>query len=313
MTTSDSALVFDIKRFAVHDGAGIRTTVFFKGCPLRCIWCQNPEGLNAKRQVMFMKSKCIHCRTCETKAFGHQLTWVRDHPELNFTYYGTYDNLVKECPAGAIVYDSVAMTKEEILEKILEDKVFYRDTGGVTFSGGEPLMQGEFLLDLLKICKENGINTAIETCLQADTEFVKEVIPYVDQIYADMKFYNPEEHQKYTGMDNRIIRYNIKLLLESDARRKVTIRTPLIPNVTAEETNIRAIASYISSIYPEVCYELLNYNDLAGAKYPMIGKTFGMPENTRRFKAHEMKKFYKAALDGGVKNLITEAKAKERR
>ena len=126
MTTSDSALIFDIKRFAVHDGAGIRTTVFFKGCPLRCIWCQNPEGLNAKRQVMFMKSKCIHCRTCETKAFGHQLTWVRDHPELNFTYYGTYDNLVKECPAGAIVYDSAAMTKEEILEKILEDKTIKR-------------------------------------------------------------------------------------------------------------------------------------------------------------------------------------------
>ena len=310
MTASDTALVFDIQRFAVHDGDGIRTTVFFKGCPLHCIWCQNPEGINAKRQVMYLKTKCIHCKTCENKSFGHQLNWVKDHPELNFNYYGTFDNLIKACPSGAIRYDSAEMTADEILRKIREDKVFYRDNGGVTFSGGEPLQQGAFLLNLLKRCKEEGIHTAIETSLCAPTELVMEILPYLDQIYADMKFYNPEDHQKYTGADNRIIRYNIKQLLESEARDRTVIRTPLIPNVTAQETNIRAIASYLSGIYPDVTYELLNYNDLAGAKYPMIGRSFGMPDNTKRFKAHEMKKYYKAAMDGGIKNLITETRAK---
>ncbi len=310
MPASDKALVFDIKRFAVHDGDGIRTTVFFKGCPLHCIWCQNPEGISADRQVMYLKTRCIHCKTCENKAFGHQLTWVRDHPELNHKYYGTFDNLVKACPSGAIQYDSTAMTMEEILERIRDDKVFYRDNGGVTFSGGEPLQQGEFLIKLLKRCKEEGIHTAIETSLCAPTELVMEAAPYLDQIFADMKFYNPQDHQKYTGADNRIIRYNIKMLLESEAKNRVTIRTPLIPTITALETNIRAIASYISSINPEVTYELLNYNDLAGAKYPMVGMTFGMPDNTRRFKAHEMKKYYKAAMDGGVRNLITETQVK---
>ena len=235
---------------------------------------------------------------------------MKDHPELNYTYFGTFDNLVKACPSGAITYDSVPYTKEELLEKILEDKVFYRESGGVTFSGGEPMAQGQFLIELLKLCKENGIHTAIETSLYVSAEILEQALPYLDQIYADMKFFNPEDHEKYTGQDNRIIRCNTKILLESDKKDCVTIRTPLIPGMTATETNIRAIASFISSIEPDVNYELLNYNDLAGAKYPMIGKSFGMPDNIKRFKAHEMKKYYKAALDGGVKNLITETKVK---
>ena len=310
MTASDIAMVFDIQRFAVHDGDGIRTVVFFKGCPLHCVWCQNPEGISSRKQVMYLKSKCLHCRTCQNKAFGHQLEWVRDHPELNHRFFGTFDNLVKACPSGAIQYDSEPMGVPEIMAKILDDVVFYRGNGGVTFSGGEPLEQGGLLLALLKECRSHGVHTAVETSLCAPTELVQELIPLVDQIFADMKFFNPEEHQRYTGADNRLIRYNIKVLLESDAKDRVTIRTPLIPNITATETNVRAIASYISSIYEGVKYELLNYNDLAGAKYPMLGMTYGLPDNTRRFKAHEMKKYYRAALDGGVTNLITETKIK---
>ena len=156
---ASKALVFDIKRFAVHDGHGLRTTVFFKGCPLRCRWCQNPEGLETTRQVLYFKTKCIHCRYCQQ--FNEHIDY-RDRPYFKENQ-NDFTDVIKACPSGAIQYDSKEYDLDDLLSKIKEDEVFYKHGGGVTFSGGEPFMQGNFLIEILKRCKEEKIHTAIET------------------------------------------------------------------------------------------------------------------------------------------------------
>ena len=147
------ALVFDIKRFAIHDGSGLRTTIFFKGCPLRCLWCQNPEGLNTQRQVIYFKNKCIHCRCCQQ--FKEQINYQNDRPY--FQNHQDFDQVIKTCPSGAIQYDSQEYTLDKLMNKIKEDEVFFQHGGGVTFSGGEPFMQGEFLIEILKRCQKEKI------------------------------------------------------------------------------------------------------------------------------------------------------------
>lgn len=303
MKTS-KALVFDIQRFAIHDGSGIRTTVFFKGCPLRCKWCQNPEGISAKRNIIYLANKCIHCRRCEQAAKDQQMVYRNNRPYFNHQYKGDFDNLVKACPAAAICYDSQEYDVESLLEKIKEDRVFFRDDGGVTFSGGEPLVQGWFLKEILKRCKEEGINTAIETTVFAAWDFIKEVLPYLDLIYIDLKIFDDQGHKELTGVSSELIKENIKRVLESEYKDKVIIRTPLIPTMTASDENIRRIAEYLMSIYPEVKYELLNYNPLAPAKYELGDFKYGLDQEYKMFNQKRMQHFYDIVYATGLKNLI---------
>ena len=302
MRTSE-AYVFDIKRFAVHDGDGLRTTVFFKGCPLRCKWCQNPEGLDVRRQPVYLKSQCIHCGRCAKAAKNGEVVW-KDGPVLDRTKTD-FDAVIDACPSGAIRYDSKPYTVDELMERIKDDEVFFRHNGGVTFSGGEPFMQGKFLVDILKACKAGGISTAIESSFFADPELVKEAAPYLDRIFADVKILDGDGHEKATGRRNEKIRENIAWLLQSVHRDKVIIRTPLIPGYTATTENVGAIARWISSLYPDVKYELLNYNPLAESKYEMTGKVYGLPKH-KLYTKDQMGEFKKAATDNGIRNLIEE-------
>ena len=302
MPTSE-ALVFDIKRFAVHDGDGLRTTVFFKGCPLRCKWCQNPEGLGPKREPIYMKSQCIQCGRCLQRSKDGQAEW-KDGPIFH-REIGNYDAIIDDCPSGAIRYDSTNYTVEELLKKIKSDEIFFRHNGGVTFSGGEPFMQGEFLIDILKACKEEGINTAIESSFFARPELVRQAAPYLDRIFADMKVFDLAGHEQATGQKNEVIKENIRWLLDGEHASKVIIRTPLIPGYTAKAENIAAIARWISDLYPDVKYELLNYNPLAESKYEMTGRTFSLP-HFKAFSKAEMDAFKQTARDNGIKNLIEE-------
>ena len=304
MKTSE-ALVFDIERFAIHDGQGIRTTVFFKGCPLRCGWCHNPEGLSPTRRPIFMASRCIHCRRCEQAAQENQMTYRNDRPYFNLDYAGDFDNLIRACPSGAIRYDSEKYSLDALLEKIKEDKVFFRDDGGVTFSGGEPLLQGGFLLEILKKCKSEGIHTAIETTLYGSLDLIRSILPYLDLIYVDLKFFDENDHEKFTGVSSRMIKEHIRFVLESEHRAKVVIRTPLIPTMTATDENIRAIASFLAGIDQEVRYELLNYNPLAGSKYELVDREYGM-EQHKMLSKEQMRHFYDIASQAGLKNLIEE-------
>lgn len=303
MKTSDRLLVFDMKRFAVHDGDGIRTTVFLKGCGLRCQWCQNPEGLEKRRSVLFLSNKCMHCGRCRAAAEPSQLTWEKDHPEVNRKYRGNCDNIVDVCPTGALHYDSTWYTAEELMQKIRRDEAFFRHGGGVTFSGGEPFLAGEPLLEVLQLCREAGIHTACETALYVPEEMIHRAADFMDQMYCDMKIFDPVQHEELTGREPSLIRRNLAWLLDGKHASKVTVRTPLIPGMTDSPENIYDIAAWISSHYPDVRYELLNYNELAPAKYPMTGKTY-LPGVRHRLTEEQMEKLRKTATDAGVKNLI---------
>lgn len=305
MKTS-KALVFDIKRFAVHDGHGLRTTVFLKGCPLRCRWCQNPEGLSPKRKPVYFQNSCIHCRRCEQFAQKNQMKYDNDRPYLNPQYQGNFDNLIRACPSGAIRYDSEEYDIETLLKKIQEDQVFFRDDGGVTFSGGEPLMHGEFLFEILKRCQEVGIHTAIETTLYASLDLIKKILPYLDLIYIDLKVFDEIKHQEYTGVSSKIIKEHIAYVLKSEHKHKVIIRTPLIPTMTATDENITAICQFLVDIDPEVQYELLNYNPLASAKYDLVEFEYGVDKQYKMFNQQQMQHFYDIVKAAGLKNLIIE-------
>lgn len=303
---TNEAYVFDIKRFAVHDGDGIRTTVFFKGCPLRCKWCQNPEGLEARPQPVYLKNQCIHCGICNRLKHKGQLEWDGVGPVLNHAWPGGFDEIVDACPSAAIRYDSQVYDVEALMEKIREDEVFFKGRGGVTFSGGEPFLQGHFLEEILKRAKAEGLHTAIESCFFADPALVKSCAPYLDRIFADVKILDPTKHQEATGRDNARILENIAWLLNSEEHRdKVIIRTPLIPGYTASEENIAAISSWISRHYPDVKYELLNYNPLASSKYEMTGKEYPLPAY-KMFTADQMEAFRTIAREHGVKHLVLE-------
>lgn len=305
MKTS-KALIFDIKRFAVHDGDGLRTTVFFKGCPLRCLWCQNPEGIEAKRKVVYFKNRCIHCRRCIKFANIDQMEYKNNRPYFNHQYLGDFDNLINGCPTNAISYDSIEYDIDTLMEKIKADQVFFQDTGGVTFSGGEPLMQGEFLLEILKRCKIENIHCAIETSLYAPIELIKKILPYLDLIYIDLKIFDETKHQQLTNVSSKLIKKQIKYILQSKHKDKVIIRTPLIPTMTAFDENIKAIASFLVDLYPNVKYELLNYNPLASSKYELVDFEYGVDKKYKMFDESKMQHFYDLVYQTGLKNLIIE-------
>ena len=195
---------------------------------------------------------------------------------------------------------------QELIDKIKEDEVFFKYGGGVTFSGGEPLMQGDFLLEVLKRCQEEGIHTAIETTLYAPLEFIKQVLPYLDLVYVDLKEFDEKKHQEYTGVSSKMIKEHIQYILESTHRDKVIIRTPLIPSMTATDDNIKDIANYLVHIDPEVKYELLNYNPLASAKYELVDLQYGVDRQYKMFNKKQMQHFYDIVYQTGLKNLIIE-------
>lgn len=305
MTTS-KLRVFDIKRFSTHDGLGIRTTVFLKGCPLRCKWCQNPEGLSVKPQVLYMENKCIHCLSC-FHASKKQGIEVKDNKIiLHRKKDEDWKAIIDACPTRALQFDSKVYTIDELISEIKKDELFFKREGGVTVSGGEPFLQPEGLIALLKACHEEKIHTAIETSLFTDQKWLKEALVYLDQIYADCKLWDVDLHKQYTGVENQRILENIRFLLTSDKKDKVIIRTPLIPTMTAIRENIAAISSFLVSLYPDVHYEILNYNPLAQSKYAYLDMDYCFQDNPKLYKKEVMESFYAIARENGIRNLVIE-------
>lgn len=298
--------VFDFKRFSTHDGHGIRTTVFLKGCTLNCVWCQNPEGISIKQRPLYFPNKCIHCNTCVHLAKNGGVTEVDGKIKLDISKVENWHHIIDSCPAVALTMDSTEMTSQEVVEEACKDAPFFKYGGGVTLSGGEPLFQHEFAIEILKGLKEKNITTTIETASHIPMPIYKEAMKYIDYVYADLKIMDSDLHKKYTGVDNTRIVQNLKWLLMSEKKENVIIRTPLIPGMTATEENIAGIAKFISGLYPEVKYEILNYNPLAQAKYDMVDKEFCFENNPPLYSDDQMRAFGKIATDNGVKNLILE-------
>lgn len=305
MTTS-KGMVFDIKRFAVHDGQGIRTTLFLKGCPLRCVWCQNPEGISGQRNLLFRQSLCIRCDTCLSFCRQGGIEKGEDGLVVHREIEEEWDAIVHACPTRAFRWDAKEYTVEELVEEAKKDLPFFRYGGGVTISGGEPFVQFDFLLKVLKELKQEGIHTAIETTLCAPWQQVEQVLPLLDQIYCDYKIADPDRHQEATGQSNKQIRENLRRLLESEHGKKVTVRTPLIPGWTATEENIAAIAKDLCQWDSNIRYELLNYNPLASSKYLSLGQPFLMKNETGRYTKEEMKSFRNVAKKEGIQTIVEE-------
>lgn len=302
--------IFDIKRFATHDGSGLRTTIFFKGCPLRCVWCQNPEGLEKEPGPVYFANKCIGCGTCLKTCTGEGVTADERGIHVHKDREDDWDRIIYNCPTGAIAMDARTCTVQELVREAQKDCVFYRrGSGGVTISGGEPLMQADFAAGLLAELKKLGIHTAIETSLFASREALGKVLPHLDQIYGDMKLADAGEHEAFTGVSNECIRKNMEYLLTSSKREQVIVRTPLIPGHTATKHNLAAVAEFLSGIYPQVRYELLNYNPLAEAKYHLVGREYCFQENPRLYTRAQMLEFGEIVKEHGIRNLIMETGA----
>ncbi|OCN05942.1 glycyl radical-activating protein [Erysipelotrichaceae bacterium MTC7] len=298
--------VFDIKRFALHDGHGLRTTVFLKGCPLHCCWCQNPEGIASTKQVLYFANSCINCKTCLAYSKNGGITSQEKGIKLCREKTEDWDTIINMCPTNALQYDSKTYTVNQLITELKKDLVFFQSDGGVTFSGGEPLYQAPFLLESLKACKQANMHTAIETTLYAKKEIIEEIFTYVDLIYVDLKILDSKNHQRYVGAKNDGILDNFRYLLTSIHKDKVIVRTPLIPQMTATKENIEQIAKFLFHLYPDVHYELLNYNPLAKAKYEYLDGTYCFSENPKPYNDEQLQKFYDIVLQQGIKHLIIE-------
>ena len=246
--------VFDIKEFAVHDGSGIRTTVFLKGCPLRCVWCHNPEGLLPRRELYVSQSNCTGCGLCK-RPCAHE-----DCKDLG--------RCLHICPQGLVRVAGEEWEAEALAKKLLRHKGLFNSTGGgVTVSGGEPLLQSEFCKELLTLLKGE-VHTAIETSGHADTKVFGSIVELCDFVFMDIKLADSEEHKKYTGVDNRLILTNAEWLRQSGKAH--TFRTPLIPGVTDTKENLEAIEAIVNGS----TWERLPYNELAPVKYKNVGREY---------------------------------------
>lgn len=266
-----SGLVTDIQRFSLNDGPGIRTTVFLKGCNMKCSWCHNPETISHKKELMFYKNKCIGCGRCFNTCPSGVHSVVDGVHVIDREKCTLCGKCVELCYAEALVFSASEKTSDEVMFEILQDKIYYDESnGGVTLSGGEVTCQKDFALEIIEKCKQNGIKTAIETNLLLPFDQIKDLLAAVDLVMFDIKIFDGEEHKKHTLVDNKKILENVKKLDELGV--PFIVRTPLIPNVTDSLENLSAIAEYISATKNLLCYEILNFNPLGASKYESLAK-----------------------------------------
>ncbi len=271
MTGALSPVIFRIRRFALDDGPGIRTTVFFKGCPLSCAWCHNPESLRAEAEIAFYRQLCISCGDCGTVCPAGAVT---DGPERIDRSRCTACGMCAEaCPATALKMMGSRYPADELSGLLLRDRpLFEASVGGVTFSGGEPTLNTDYLGAVLKTLKRHGVHTAIQTCgMFAMDRFREDLLPLLDVIYYDLKIIDARDHIIFTGKDNAVILENFAVLV-AEARAKVRPRTPLIPDATATKENLSGIARFLKNLGCTSC-EVLPYNPAGLAKRAAIGES----------------------------------------
>lgn len=265
---------FALKRFAVHDGPGVRTTLFLKGCPLSCLWCHNPEGKNCKPEIALYSHKCTQCLRCADVCEESAHIFNGEHTVNRDTC--TFCAKCKDaCFNDAIEVFGKKITVNEALKMLLEDRLFYESSsGGVTISGGEPLMQADFLRELLILLKKENIHTSIDTCGYADKEAFDKIIPHTDLFLYDIKAFNKETHIKLTGKSNKIIWDNLKYITENN--KPVIIRFPFVPTYNDFEAEL--IAKKLAEFKNIKSIDVLPYHNFSSSKYHSLGLTDTMPK-----------------------------------
>ena len=272
-----SGIVFDIQRFSLHDGPGIRTTVFLKGCGLRCWWCHNPESQHPRPELLLHPELCIQCGACVAECPQGAIRLDRNAYITDRALCETCGACVIACMAEAREIIGQEMTVEQVIDDVLRDVIFYDESGGgVTFSGGEPLLQGEFLLDLLQACKAYDLHTIVDTCGHANPETLARVRPYVDLFLYDVKVMDNARHRDVTGASNTLILKNLHTLAEHN--HPVVVRVPIIPTINDDDDNLRQLGELVRSMPNIQQVDILPYHKLGKDKYDRIGRANPMPE-----------------------------------
>lgn len=271
--------VFNIQRFSVNDGPGIRTIVFLKGCPLSCRWCSNPESQNRNSEIMFNIKNCTECHRCERACSEGAIDFNLSY-RINKSKCTNCGICAESCYPGAIVISGKEMNVNEIIQELKKDSIqFRRSNGGITLSGGEPLMQSKFTLKLLKACKSMGWNTTMETTAYASKDIIDKVMPWVDLVLLDIKTINSHKHLEYTGVKNKTILENAKRISELGVN--TIVRVPVIPEFNADKKSIYDIAKFSINLKMVDEIHLLPYHKLGVNKYECIGRKYNMKENIK--------------------------------
>lgn len=269
----EKGVIFNIQGYSIHDGPGIRTNVFLKGCFLRCVWCQNPESQSLRPELFYDKEKCTGCGRC-IDVCPEQAIHIKE--ELSNTDRNKCKGCgqcLQVCPNEARNLVGKEMTAQEVFQKVKRDELFYkRSKGGMTLTGGEPLFQPGFSKSLFSLCRQAGIHTALETCGHADWRTLKDILQYVDLVLFDLKHMNPEKHLEYTGVPNNLILENARKI-HHELRIPFRARIPVIPGYNDSEENIHATAMFVANeLSTSIPVHLLAYHQLGETKYERLGR-----------------------------------------
>jgi pyruvate formate lyase activating enzyme len=296
------ASIFNIQKFSIHDGPGIRTTVFFKGCPLQCIWCHNPESQNSGKEILYDKNKCTLCGSC-IKICQNNAIEIKDNDlEMNMDKCTFCGDCTVSCINSARQIAGKEYTVDEVMKEVLKDRVFYKNSkGGVTLSGGEPLIYAAFVEELLMKLKKENIHTAVDTCGAVDFKVLERVSKYTDLFLYDIKSMDEEKHILYTGVSNKNIINNLINL--SKIHNNINLRLPIIEGINADENHIFEILKLIKNTNIKKI-NLLPYHDIAMHKYEKLGRKYyeymkrPADEKLKRYKEIFEKEGYRVKIGG---------------
>lgn len=283
-------IIFNIQRYAIHDGPGIRTTVFFKGCPLSCFWCQNPESQKLKPEVFLDKSNCVCCGVCVAVCPTGSSVLSEDSSTIDRVKCTGCGKCVEACPNGARSLVGKYVTVDEVMQEVLRDRKFYKNSGGgITLSGGEPTAQPEFALAILRRSKEEGLHTALDTCGYAPWSTLEKILEYTDLALYDIKHMDPVKHREATGVSNDLILENAKRIARYKPMR---VRVPIVPGFNDSVKDITAIVDFVKSSLGSVPIDLLTYNNLCESKYLRLDRTYIQLEGKSEEAMKELESIY---------------------